>query len=376
MPLYKSRKLKKKQETERRVRHRLTRDRRKLMLWAVQGSLTDYDRLRSGAVEFAPAKPEYIRNDEVNKLEHIDRNKMLGAIQKDRKRGGFFVDALSWLLDKIPFRKWSWSINLAQALLKPFKGSNLTEVDEQYARLVQAGYKDDRPASREHWVRQPQFDSSYISVWDNPDGHRVVVVRGTKKSWTDVGEDALIAIRGAPLNAIGKELRKVVDATPRGTIMDLAAHSLGTSLALVAYNSDPEIQRRIHETYLYNPAYTPFSKSITDKYEKDDSVRYFINLGDTVSLGGLSNKGPSNVVYRTPRSLNPMKNHVVQQWAGHAHEEDEGAPDHQYVEDFTGWDDPADDLQVSVDPVGPSDELIVDFGDDDFSERIAALNVE
>ena len=43
MPLYKSRKLKKKQETERRVRRRLTRDRRKLMLWAVQGSLTDYD---------------------------------------------------------------------------------------------------------------------------------------------------------------------------------------------------------------------------------------------------------------------------------------------------------------------------------------------
>ena len=149
MPLYKSRKLKKKQETERRVRRRLTRDRRKLMLWAVQGSLTDYDRLRSGAVEFAPARPEYIRNDEVNKLEHVDRNKMLGAIQKDRKRGGFFVDALSWLLDKIPFRKWSWSINLAQALLKPFKGSNLTEVDEQYARLVQAGYKDDKPGSRE-----------------------------------------------------------------------------------------------------------------------------------------------------------------------------------------------------------------------------------
>ena len=57
MPLYKSRKLKRKQETERRVRRRLTRDRRKLMLWAVQGSLTDYDRLRSGAVEFAPARP-------------------------------------------------------------------------------------------------------------------------------------------------------------------------------------------------------------------------------------------------------------------------------------------------------------------------------
>ena len=52
MPLYKSRKLKKKQETERRVRHRLTRDRRKLMLWAVQGPPPDYDRLRSGAVEF------------------------------------------------------------------------------------------------------------------------------------------------------------------------------------------------------------------------------------------------------------------------------------------------------------------------------------
>ena len=64
-----------------------------------------------------------------------------------------------------------------------------------------------------------------------------------------------------------------------------------------------------------------------------------------------------------------MKNHVVQQWAGHAHEEDEGAPEHHYVEDFTGWDDPADDLRVEE----PGDEFVVDFGDDDFSERIAAL---
>ena len=59
-------------------------------------------------------------------------------------------------------------------------------------------------------------------------------------------------------------------------------------------------------TRLYNPAYNPqliaagWMPSVAKDYEQDPRVRYLINLGDGVSLGGMGGAGPKNVVYRTP----------------------------------------------------------------------------
>ena len=55
---------------------------------------------------------------------------------------------------------------------------------------------------------------------------------------------------------------------------------------------------------------------MTADFEHDERVRYFIDLMDPVSVGGIGGTGPSNVVYRTDWSLNPLVAHSVNQWAG------------------------------------------------------------
>ena len=222
---------------------------------------------------------------------------------------------MNWLLDKVPFGNWIWPISAAQSSINSLKGDGLNEVDEQYARLVGATYGpiEERPYVVDHWKRQVQFDSSYVSVWDNPDLHRLVAIRGTQGTGQDIGEDILVGITGRSTNVIGNELLQILAATPESVTVDLAAHSLGTSLALESYK-DRTIYNAIHETYLYSPAYSPFLRGATDAYERDENVRYFINTRDAVSMGGLGHRAPANVVFRS--SGNPISAHKLAQWQG------------------------------------------------------------
>ena len=205
-------------------------------------------------------------------------------------------------------------MSAAQSAIKAHKGDSLNEVDEQYARLVGATYEDERPFVLDHWKRQAQFDSDYVSVWDNPDGHRVITVRGTKGTVADIAEDVLIGITGSPLDLIGTDLLQILAATPESVVTDLASHSLGTSLALKAYSDYNRIYDRIHETYMYNPAYSPFLRGVTDAYERDANVRYFVNLNDMVSMGSLGHRAPRNAVFRSEGG--PMSGHQLAQWQG------------------------------------------------------------
>ena len=175
------------------------------------------------------------------------------------------------------------------------------------------GNIDERPFIIDHWRRQVEFDSDYVSVWDNLDGHRLIAVRGTQGTGTDIGEDILVGLVGRSTNLIGSELLDIIAATSEGIVVDLAAHSLGTSLALESYGTK-SIYNRIHETYLYSPAYSPFLRGKTDAYEKDAAVRYFINVKDVVSMGGSAHKAPRNVVYRSEG--NPISAHKLAQWQG------------------------------------------------------------
>jgi len=100
-------------------------------------------------------------------------------------------------------------------------------------------------------------------------------------------------------------------------VVDVASHSLGTSLTLEAYTANPGMINRVHQTFLYNPAYTIGGRGSSNEYEKDKRVRYFINSGDIVSLGSLGSSGPVNMVLRHPHSLNPLAAHTIDQWFGH-----------------------------------------------------------
>ena len=194
------------------------------------------------------------------------------------------------------------------------------------------------------------------------------------------GEDLLVGMTGNSTNRIGQELQHILAATDDGVVVDLAAHSLGTSLALQAY-SDQGLHNRIHETYLYNPAYSPFLRGKTDAYEKDPSVRFFINVRDLVSMGGSAHKAPRNVVYRSEGNV--ASAHKLAQWQGassyqepiyhappetrvHAHKQALYLTKHE--EQGTAADDGgADDVRdLAAAQSDVADAATFDFGDEHF----------
>ena len=320
MPSYKTRRRAEKpaKKKARRYPKRLPRDVTKRLRWAARGTVKDYARLRELAKKARDSLPAHIDRAAFERLLSVDRLTMIEEIQAAEEHNisaGWFLDSVNWVLDKVPFGNWMWPVAAAQSSINSLKGDGLNEVDEQYARLVGATYGavDQRPFVIDHWKRQVQFDSSYISVWDNPDGHRLIAVRGTQGSGKDVGEDILVGLTGRTTDVIGKELLQIVAATPEGLVVDLAAHSLGTSLSLQAYGNKT-VYNAIHETYLYSPAYSPFLRGNADAYERDENVRYFINTRDPVSLGGMGHRAPSNVVFRS--SGNPLTAHDLAQWQG------------------------------------------------------------
>ena len=319
MPSYKTRRSDKPAKKKaRKYAKRLPLDPTKRLRWAARGTVKDYARLRELAKRARASLPAHIDRDAFERLLHVDRLTMIEEIQAAEEHNisaGWFLDAVNWVLDKVPFGNWIWPVAAAQSAINSQKGDGLNEVDEQYARLVGATYGsvDERPFVIDHWKRQVQFDSAYISVWDNPDGHRLIAVRGTQGSGLDIGEDILVGLTGRSTDLISKELLQIVAATPEGVVVDLAAHSLGTSLTLQAYGNKT-VYNAIHETYLYSPAYSPFLKGLTDGYERDENVRYFINTRDVVSLGGMGHRAPSNVVFRS--GGNPIAAHNLAQWQG------------------------------------------------------------
>ena len=305
-------------EKTRKYKKRLPKDTRKLLRWAGLGTRKDYTKLQELAKKARAGLPSYIDGVAVELLMRVDKQMLIEQIQASENHdvsAGAFLDAINWILDKVPYGSWVWPVKASQSAINAQKGDGLNEVDEQYARLVGATYGsiENRPYVIDHWKRQVQFDSAYISVWDNPDGHRLIAVRGTQGSGQDIGEDILVGLTGRSTDVIGKELLQIVAGTPAGVVVDLASHSLGTSLTLQAYGNKT-VYNAIHETYLYSPAYSPFLKGLTDGYERDENVRYFINTRDVVSLGGMGHRAPSNVVFRS--GGNPISAHNLAQWQG------------------------------------------------------------
>ena len=375
MPRYKSRSKSRAAREKKRIRAQVPRDKRKLSHWAVRGTHKDYQKLRDHATKLAPDRPSYVTDQALNVLQNANRRSLLEASAEHDNH--WFTDGLAWLLDKVPSGVGlNWLKGLGQATLKPFRGDHLSEVDEQYARLVNEAYKEDkeRDSTFEHWDHQKEFDSNYVTVYDNQDGHRFIAVRGTQMNWKDLGEDALIGIEGRPQNLIGDEIKRVLDNTEPGQMVDIGGHSLGTSLILTAFDEDDSLQDRVHQTYLYNPAMSPFAKeNVTQDYEDDDRVRYFIDLLDPVSVGDIGSKGPKNVVYRTSYH-NPLHSHKLTQWGGpdgglEAHDDAELEKEHLFHKkgelpyDRTGDGVPND---PEPDPVAtePAQDFVLDFGNE------------
>ena len=367
MPRYTSKKKRGQKRNRERIRHAIPRDRRHLLQWAVDGTDANYEQLRQHATSLIDQVPSYIDKEAVAAIASgASRETMVDSVIKEKKsKGNWFTDALSWLIDQVP-NDWevNWLKDIGQAVLKPYRGSNITEEDEVYAQLVDQSYKSNKPEEVGDWTRVPEFDSEYMNVWDNVDGHRFIGVRGTEISHLqDLEEDYELIEKGKSDDLLSGALRDILDKTKPGTNVDVGAHSLGTSLLATAFETDDSLQDRIRQTYWYNPVFSPIVESnVTDKYEADDRVRYFIDLMDLASIGDLGSQGPSNVVYRTKWSLNPLEPHKLSQWFGNVElneQQDDPAPPQQFEHVVEPSDEsPQTGLESAL---GPG--VLLDFGD-------------
>ena len=316
MPKYATTRRRKAATARKKAVNRYTRDKRILKRWAAHGTKKDYAKMRRVTDSAQP--PEYILPTAVDELGTIDRRRMIELLHQEPHGGGWFMDALNWVLTLPPFKKGPWISKLANLVTKPFRGDGMTETDEDYAKLVDATYKDDRPEMVEHWRRMPELDGQYCSAWESADGHVVIAVRGTKLEAEDIGQDLLIAATNQLVGSVAEEFRRIIAHVPADKIIDVAGHSLGTSLALSSYEEDPDLYKRVNQTYLYNPAASPVAMgtgtAVTEKYLQDSRVRYFINLSDFVSSGLLTQPAPTNVVYRTGNPLHPLQAHGIGSW--------------------------------------------------------------
>merc|ERR1711964_134782 len=190
------------------------------------------------------------------------------------------------------------------------------------------------------YKRVPEFDSNYISVWDGPDPTntskqvRVIACRGTELRWShplrslrDVHEDVKTYLKGFPDDLIHDEMSKIIEATPEDVVIDVCAHSLGTSLVLETYMKNLKLEDRVRRTYLFNPVYTPFhsgkNSEISRMFEDNQDCRWFMNTADIVSVEGqdkmFDGRWPKNVtlnIGQEPPFLHIRKNHAISQWNG------------------------------------------------------------
>ena len=185
-----------------------------------------------------------------------------------------------------------------------------------------------------------------------------------------------LAVGLNPSNIVGEELQRVLDHTTPGVVVDVGGHSLGTSLIAKAYDDNGELQDRIRQTFMYNPVFSPIApRNVTDKYEQDERVRWFIDLLDPVSLGDLGGQGPKNAVYRTTFSWNPMAVHSLTAWGEGTDKsgKQDVAPQLPKETDVPVGDDNSDLPTKGLEQALGSSGTLLDFGTDNWEASAFGL---
>ena len=129
MPSYRTRARKKGPKKLKKKKGNFTRDPRKLLRWAARGTNKDYEKLRAMAKKARAELPAYIDGVAFDKLAAANRTRMMSAMIEELQdaeehniSGGFFTDALSWLLTRCPL-----GTGAAQGALKAHKGDNMND---------------------------------------------------------------------------------------------------------------------------------------------------------------------------------------------------------------------------------------------------------
>lgn len=196
-----------------------------------------------------------------------------------------------------------------------FQQKILDENQVDMAELLSSTYQDKRPEHFENFMRLPDFDTRYGSLYVDTHGQYTFSVRGTKLNLRDLYKDLKIA--GGSANARDSELvesfQKFKETYPNASVK-LAGHSLGTELM---FNASDEVGLSVSHFYAFNPASSPMQK--TDHINKNlnrKNADFFLNSNDVVSKTylQLAKEEHSPNVYMGKFLRSPLASHKLGQW--------------------------------------------------------------
>ena len=192
-------------------------------------------------------------------------------------------------------------------------------VAETAAFLTDLTYRDvkDRPLHSIGYSRLPQYDSNFISVWENEKtGEHLVTVRGTRLKGKDLLADAGIFLgkTDTSLKELDDTLLKLEETFPNKKY-DISSHSLGSAYVM----SEIENHRnQMDDLLFFNPASSPLqSNNVLDQYANLINATYYVNDGDVVgdTLRQRMNKDTlENRVYSGEWKYAPWSAHSLSQW--------------------------------------------------------------
>ena len=180
-----------------------------------------------------------------------------------------------------------------------------------FAKVVDATYLDvnKRPNSIGGLKRLPEYDHERFSVWQEPNGQKLVSIHGSKANWHDVSQDIQIAGGGKMKSPEVQALFTQLDR--EGGTYDIASHSLATQYVTNSKHKNAD------KIYLYNPASSPLMNSnYLNQQANDDSYTHFINPSDAVSEAlwqKMSDKTVNNS-FVAPYMYSQVASHSISQW--------------------------------------------------------------
>ena len=245
------------------------------------------------------------------------------AAKRGEHVGGGLGDALNSLgktLFNVGIKPLQVPWNLASNLAAPLTHDNTVSEHAHFlASTIQQSYELDESKRADFvgdFVRDPALSTHFTDVWvetSSSPKHVVMSVRGTKEK-ADLGDDAMIAFGGAAPNRIGEDVGKMLAKYPNAYV-ELAGHSLGTQLIAESLAGHPDLYDQIDRVSFFNPASTPLMEGTVQKFTADSKVHFYENVTDLVGLGQMAwAEPPRNLVMKGPQSLNPLKNHSLDQW--------------------------------------------------------------
>jgi hypothetical protein len=259
----------------------------------------------------------------------------LHAEHKARKRGEHVGGGLGSALGHIG--KWIWGHVLdpiVEPFIKPFKkiwniashvtyplfhSTSISEHSSLVASAIKQSYILDETKRADFvgdLVRDQELSSKFIDVW--VDEHReppyaLITVRGSKKPEDFLIDDLAILGTGRSRNLIQGELSRAVNKYADAGTVEVASHSLGTTLVAEAIQGDPSLNDKIDRIDFYNPATTPLTHAVVSDFVNDPKSHWYMCMTDMVGWGEFAESTPKNLIMLGPK-LNPIAAHGLEQW--------------------------------------------------------------